>query len=225
MKTKFFGKRKITLPPPHFLSIQKQAWQKFLEKDIKKLLKEISPIRDYTKKELELWFLDYKLGKSKYASDIEARENNDTFAAPLRVKIRLKILKTGEIKEQEVFLTNLPLMTERGTFIINGVERVCISQLIRSPGPFFVLEKIPGKNFFGAKIIPNRGAWLEFDTEVSGAISVKIDRRRKVMATTLLRALGFEKDSELFEIFRETNQGEIDFIKETIKRDPTKNRE
>jgi len=225
MKTKFFGKRKITLSPPHFLSIQKESWQKFLEKDIRKLFREISPIKDYTKKELELWFLDYKIGKPKYSSDVEARENNDTFSAPLRVKVRLKILKTGEIKEQEIFLTNLPLMTERGTFIINGVERVCISQLIRSPGPFFVSEKIPGKNFFGAKIIPNRGAWLEFDTEVSGAISVKIDRRRKVMATTLLRALGFEKDEDLFEIFKDVNNGEIDFIKETIKRDPAKNKE
>ena len=225
MKTKFFGKRKITLSPPHFLAIQKESWQKFLEKDIGKLFREISPIKDYTKKELELWFLDYKIGKPKYSSDVEARENNDTFSAPLRVKVRLKILKTGEIKEQEIFLTNLPLMTERGTFIINGVERVCISQLIRSPGPFFVSEKIPGKNFFGAKIIPNRGAWLEFDTEVSGAISVKIDRRRKVMATTLLRALGFEKDEDLFEIFKDVNNGEIDFIKETIKRDPAKNKE
>jgi len=225
MKTKFFGKRKITLSPPHFLAIQKESWQKFLEKDIGKLFREISPIKDYTKKELELWFLDYKIGKPKYSSDVEARENNDTFSAPLRVKVRLKILKTGEIKEQEIFLTNLPLMTERGTFIINGVERVCISQLIRSPGPFFVSEKIPGRNFFGAKIIPNRGAWLEFDTEVSGAISVKIDRRRKVMATTLLRALGFEKDEDLFEIFKDVNNGEIDFIKETIKRDPAKNKE
>jgi len=224
MKAKYFGKRKFTSEPPHFLAIQKETWQRFLDRELKKILKEISPIRDYTKKELELWFLDYKLGKAKYKSYVEARENNDTYSAPLRVKTRLVILKTGEIKEQEVFLANLPLMTERGTFIINGVERTCISQLIRSPGPFFVSQKIPGKNFFGAKIIPVRGAWLEFETEISGAISVRIDRRRKVWATTLIRALGLEKETEIYDFFREVNRGEIDFIKETIKRDSTKNR-
>ena len=225
MKTKFFGKRKILFSPPHFLSIQKKAWEKFLKEDLKKLFVEVSPIRDYTKKEFEFWFLDYKIGKPNYKDEIEARENNDTFSVPLTAKTRLINLKTGEIKEQEVFLANLPQMTERGTFIINGIERTCISQLIRSPGPIFVSMEIPGKNFFGAKIIPNRGAWLEFETEPSGAIFVRIDRKRKFAATTLLRAFGFSRDEDLFELFKDVNTGEVDFIKETVKRDPTKNEE
>ncbi|MBC7073956.1 DNA-directed RNA polymerase subunit beta, partial [Candidatus Parcubacteria bacterium] len=225
MKTKSFAKRKLILQPPHLLSIQKEAWKKFLEKDLAKLLREFSPVRDYTKKELELWFLGYKLGAPNYKTDLEAKENNDTYSAPLRVKVRLVNLQTKEIKEQEVFFGNLPLMTERGTFIINGVERVCISQLIRSPGPFFISQKIPGKNWFGAKIIPNRGAWLEFETEVSGAISVRIDRRKKVPATTLLRAFGYETEEQIKELFQDVDQGEIKFIEETLKKDPTKNKE
>lgn len=224
MNTKVFSKRKIEVEPPHFLATQREAWERFLNVHLKKLLDEFSPIRDYTKKELELWFLDYKLEKGKYKDEFEAKENNDTYSASLRAKCRMVNLKTKEMKEQEVFLANLPLMTDRGTFIINGVERVCISQLIRSPGPFFVSSKILNKNWFGAKIIPNRGAWLEFDTEPTGAISVRIDRKRKIMATTLLRILGYETDEEIREIFKDVNNGEVDFITETLKRDPTKDR-
>ncbi len=223
IKYKNFGKSKLSLEWPHFLSVQKEAWKKFLEQDLKKLLKEVSPIRDYTKKEFELYFLDYSLGKPRYKTDLEAKKANDTFDAPLKVKVRLVNLKTKEIKEQEVFLGNFPLMTERGTFIINGVERVCISQLIRSPGPFFVAEEIFGKKLFGAKIIPNRGAWLEFETDFSGQIGVKIDRKRKVPSTMLLRAFGIESSEKIREIFKDVNRGEIDFVEETLKRDQTKN--
>jgi DNA-directed RNA polymerase subunit beta len=225
IKIKNFGKTKVFLEWPHFLTFQKEVWERFLERDLRKLLKEISPVRDYTKKEFELYFLDYKLGEPRYKSELEARRNNDTFDAPLRVKTRLVNLKTKEIKEQEVFLCNFPLMTERGTFIINGVERVAISQLIRSPGVFFVAEKVFGKNYFGANIIPIRGAWLEFMTDISGHIGVKIDRKRKVSATTLLRALGYQSDDQLKEIFKDVNTGEIDYISKTIERDPTKNQE
>lgn len=223
IKKKNFGKAKIFLPLPDLLAIQKEGWKNFWERDLKELFKEISPIRDYTKKELELWFLDYELGQPNYKSALEAKENNDSFEAPLRVKTRLVNLKTKEIKEQEIFLTDFPIMTERGTFIINGVERVAISQLIRSPGVFFTAQEIEGKNYFGAKIIPNRGAWLEFETELSGAISVKIDRRRKVPATTLLRALGFSSNEEIKELFKDLIPGEKDYIEETLKRDPTHN--
>jgi DNA-directed RNA polymerase subunit beta len=132
-------------------------------------------------------------------------------------------LKTKEIKEQEVFLANFPLMTERGTFIINGVERVVISQLIRSPGAFFTLQRMGGRNYFGAKIIPNRGAWLELETDLSGMIGVKIDRKRKVPATTILRAFGIDKDQDIKEKFQDVNRGEMDYIEETLKRDPTHN--
>lgn len=116
-----------------------------------------------------------------------------------------------------------PLMTERGTFVINGVERVCISQLIRSAGVFFSAQNIGGKNFFGTKIIPNRGSWLEFETAHTGFIGVKIDRKRRVPATTLLRAFGIDNDNAIKELFADVNNGEVDFIEETIKKDPTHN--
>jgi len=220
---KDFSKAKITLPLPDLLSLQKESWKSFWERDLKELFEEISPIRDYAKKEWELWFLDYHLGQPNYPSDFEAKRNNDTFEAPLRVKVRLVNLKTKEVKEQEVFLANFPLMTERATFIINGVERVVISQLIRSPGVFFTAERIGDRNFFGAKIIPNRGSWLEFETELNGALGVKIDRKRKFPVTTLLRAFGISDNSEIKKLFEEVNKGEKDYIEETIKRDPTKN--
>jgi len=222
MLVKSFAKSKISLTLPHLLSVQIESWQRFWREDVKELFREISPVRDYTKKELELWFLDYSLGEPNYKSDFEAKENNDSFEAPLWVKTRLVNLKTKETKEQEVFLTDFPLMTERGTFIINGVERVTISQLIRSPGVFFTSQNNGGKNFFGAKIIPNRGAWLEFETEPSGLISVKIDRKRKTAATTLLKALGvWNKDmvEEIKKLFADVDIGEIKYIDETLKRD------
>lgn len=223
IKIKNFGKAGVSLPLPYLLTLEKESWQRFWERDLKELFSEISPIRDHTGKELELWFLDYKLDESKYKTDLEAKQNNDSYEVALRVRTKLVNLKTKEIKEQEVFLTDFPLMTERGTFIVNGVERVVISQLIRSPGAFFTAQNIAGKNYFGAKVIPNRGAWLEFETDSSGAIGVKIDRKRKVMATTLLRAFGIDKDSQLRELFQDVNKGEIDFIEETLKRDLTHN--
>jgi len=223
MKTKNFGKARVSLEPPYLLALGKENWNLFWQRDLKELFEEISPIRDYTKKELELWFLDYKLGKPKYKTDLEAKQNNDSFEAPLRVRTKLVNLKTKEIKEQEVFLTDFPLITERGTFIVNGVERVAISQLIRSPGAFFTSQTLAGKKYFGAKIIPNRGAWLEFETEPSGFIGVKIDRKRKVAATTLLRAFGIANDLNIKEKFEDVNKGEINYIEETLKKDPTHN--
>ena len=181
---------------PYLLEAQKDSWNIFWKRDLKELLREVSPIRDYTGKELELWFLDYKLDESKYKTDLEAKINNDSYESSLRVNVRLVNIKTQEIKEQEVFLADFPLMTDRATFIINGVERVAIAQLIRSPGAFFTAKPFAGKNLFGAKIIPNRGAWLEFETDSNGFIGVKIDRKRRVAATTLLRAFGVDKFDE-----------------------------
>jgi DNA-directed RNA polymerase subunit beta len=223
LETKNFGKAKVSLPLPFLLTLQKESWKTFWERDLKELLGEISPIRDYTGKELELWFLDFKLGNPNYKTELEAKKNNDSFEFPLRVRTKLVNLKTKEIKEQEVFLTDFPLMTDRGTFVVNGVERVVISQLIRSPGAFFTAQQVVGKNHFGAKIIPNRGAWLEFETENSGFIGVRIDRKRKVAATTLLRAFGIDKDFDIKEKFQDVNKGEIDFIGETLERDSTHN--
>jgi len=222
LKFKNFSKSKISLPLPYLLSIQRESWKTFLERDLKELFEEVSPIRDYTQKEFELYFLDYKIDAPKYKDDMEARFNNDSYEAPLRINVKLVNLKTKEIKVQEIFLTDLPLMTERGTFIINGVERVAISQLVRSPGAFFTAQNIAGKNYFGAKIIPNRGAWLEFETEPSGFIGVRIDRKRKVPATTLLRAFGIDKEEVLKEKFKDVDRGEIKYIEETLKRDTTK---
>ena len=223
IKTKNFGKARVSLEPPYLLALEKENWELFWQRDLKELFQEVSPIRDYTKKELELWFLDFKLGEPKYKTDLEAKQNNDSFTADLRVRTKLVNLKTKEIKEQEVFLTDFPLMTERGTFIVNGVERVAISQLIRSPGAFFTSQTLSGRNCFGAKIIPNRGAWLEFETETSGFIGVRIDRKRKMAATTLLRAFGIADDLNIKEKFQDVNKGEINYIEETLKKDPTHN--
>jgi DNA-directed RNA polymerase subunit beta len=235
---KNFVKSKVSFPRPYLLSLQKDSWKTFQEEGIKNLFKEISPIRDYTGKEWELWFLGHRMEGTKYSSDEEAKKNNDSYQTSLRVMTKLVNLKTKEVKNQEVFLTDFPIMTERGTFIVNGVERVAISQLIRSPGVFFTSQFMQGKNFFGAKIIPNRGAWLEIETESTGAISIKIDKKRKISATTLMKAFflaakedsGFSKEQlnllkndienkELIKIFKEVDNGEIKYIEETIKKD------
>ena len=222
VKTKSFSKSKVSLHLPYLLTLQKESWQWFWSEGLKDLFSEIFPIRDHTGKELELWFLDYKLDDPKYKTDLEAKRNNGSYEASLRIKAKLINLKTEEVKEQEVFLTDFPLMTERGTFVVNGIERVAIAQLIRSPGTFFNLQKTRGRNRFGAKIIPNRGAWLEFETDASGFIGAKIDRKRKVAATTLLKALSGLNDKQIKEIFQDVDRDpEIKYIEETLKRDLT----
>jgi len=230
--TKNFGKSKVSFPRPYLLSLQKESWNRLWEDGLKNLFREISPIRDYTGKEWELWFLDYKLDAPKYKSDEDAKIHNDSYEAPLRVFTKLVNIKTKEVREQEVFLTDFPIMTERGTFIVNGVERVAVSQLIRSPGVFFTSQIIQGKHFFAGKIIPNRGVWLEFETETSGLIALKIDKKRKIPATVLLRALCTPKknaisltDEEIIEMFQDVEKGDIKYIEETLKKDPFKTRE
>lgn len=222
-KIKDFSKSKISYPNPFLLEMQKETWEDFVNVKAKELFSEISPILDYTGKEFELWFQDYKFGKPNYKNGIEAKRNNDSLEVSLRCKIKLVNKKTKEVREQEVFLADFPLMTERGTFVVNGVERVIVSQLIRSPGAFFTSRLWRGKNYFGAKIIPNRGAWLEFETEESGFIGVKINRKRKVPATTLLMALGLEDVEKVEKAFKDIDVGEIKYIKETLKRDTSKN--
>ena len=221
-RIKQFGKAKIRQELPHLLEVQQNSWQRFWESDFKELLSEVSPIRDHTQKEFELDFLDFKLGEPNHPNDLEAKEKDDSYEATLRVKVRFTNLVTKEVKEQEVFLTDFPLMTERGTFVINGVERVAIAQLIRSPGAFFTATMWKGIQLFGAKIIPNRGAWLEFETEGSGSIAVRIDRKRKAAATTLLRAFGVENDEDILKLFADVDTGEIKYIEETLKKDSAK---
>jgi DNA-directed RNA polymerase subunit beta len=225
IKTKSFAKSKISYLLPSLIFMQQESGRQFWEEELKDLFAEVSPIRDYTGKEFELYFLDYKLGKPNYASGFDARENNDSFVAPLRVTVKLSNLKTKRSQEQEIFFGNFPLLTDRGTFILNGVERVVISQLIRSPGVFFPLNINKGKRCFAAKIIPNRGSWLEFETEASGVLAVKIDRKRKVPATTLLKALGGFNDDDIRNMFVGFDNGETAYIEETLKKDPAHSQE
>ena len=222
-KVKNFSKSKLSFITPHLLEMQQKSWQDFSDVRLKELFSEISPIVDYTGKEFELWFLDYKFSRPNYKNGLEAKRNNDSLEVSLRINIKLVNLKTKEVKKQEIFLADFPLMTERGTFVVNGVERVVVSQLIRSPGAFFTAKSSRGKNYFGAKIIPNRGAWLEFETEESGFIGVKINRKRKVPVTTLLLALGLETIEKIEKEFKSIDTGGIKYIKETLKRDPCKN--
>jgi len=222
MQTKIFGKNHISHPLPYLLSVQKESWDNFLKDGLHNLFREVSPIRDYTGKEMELWFTDYKLSEPKYSNDYEAKRNNDSYEATLRVKVKLINLQTQEASEQELFFCDLPLLTSRGTFIVNGVERVTVSQLIRSPGAFFTARIHQGKKLFGAKMIPNRGAWLEFETENTGQMVVKIDRRRKVPVTSFLRALHPQalSDKDIEEMFNGADE-----IKETLMRDPAHTQE
>lgn len=226
MKTKNFSKHSYRqVDFPNFLAIQRESYQWFWDKGLRELLDEVSPIKDYTEKDFELRFLDYKLDEPKYV-EVVARDRNTSYEAALRVKLSLLNKRTGEVKEQEVYLGDFPLMTNRGTFIVNGVERIVISQLIRSPGAFFTSTWYAGRQFFGAKIIPNRGAWLEFDTDSSGVIGVKIDRKRRVPATTLIRAFGVEKDEEMRKFFKDVDtDANISYIEETLKRDSSKKRD
>ena len=224
-KLKDFSKNKISYPLPSLIFLQQESGRQFWEEELKSLFAEVSPIKDYTGKEFELYFTDYKLGKPNYPCGYDAKENNDSFVAPLRVKVKLSNLKTKRDQEQEIFFGNFPLLTERGTFVLNGVERVVISQLIRSPGVFFPLNINKGRRCFAAKLIPNRGSWLEFETEASGVIMVKVDRKRKVPFTTLLKALGGYSDNDILEMFTGFDDGETQYISETLKKDPAKTQE
>jgi len=222
-KRKFF-KPISTVSLPNLIEIQLNSYDWFWEKGLKELLKEINPITDFTGKDLELWFEDYYLDEPKF-DEVTAKNKNISFEAPLRCKVKLIIKKTGEVKEQEIYLGDFPIMTDRGTFIVNGVERVVVSQLIRSPGVFFSMEYQKGKKLFGAKIIPNRGAWLEIDTDLDGAISVKIDRKRKVPITSLLRAFGYSTDKELLNLFKDVDTAEVKHIEATIGKDSAKSQQ
>ena len=211
---------------PNLVQVQLDSYKWFLDVGLRELLKEVSPTEDWTGKELELHFLDYKLDEPKY-QERTAIEKNITYEAPLKVKVGLRNKRTDQYKEQELFLSDFPLMTPRGTFIINGVERVVISELIRSPGVFFSMSRSSRlKRFFGAKLIPSRGAWLEFETEYNGVISCRIDRKRKVPATALLRAFGITKDDEIKKLFEDVDTDpDVKYILATILADPSSNEE
>ncbi len=217
----FSSFKQATLEPPNFLQAQLDSYRWFCEKGLSELLEEISPIVDQAD-HLELHFLDYYLDAPKHTEET-ARDRNATYEAPIRCAVRLVNKKTGEVKEQEVYLGEFPVMTGRGTFVINGVERVVVSQLIRSPGVFFSSQFTKGRSWYGAKIIPNRGAWLELETGVDGAVYVRIDRKRKVPVTSLLRALEIATaDQDMKEMFANVEKDpEVNFIETTLEKDVT----
>ena len=217
----FFTKDDTTLPLPNLISHQKDSWREFVETGLSEIFTELNPIEDYTGQKLELRFKDYYFQDPKM-TEREAKENNLTFDAPLQVNVELTNKVTGEVKEQEIYLGDYPWMTDRGTFVINGTERVVVSQLIRSAGVFFTADVVNGRNSYGAKLIPGRGAWLEFETAASGAIFVKIDRRRKLPVTTLLRAFGHSKVAEIKTMFSDVDTGETNYIEATLEKDPAR---
>lgn len=214
----FFTKDDTALPLPNLMAHQKNSWKEFVETGLSEIFAELNPIEDYTGQKLELRFGSYAFQDPKNSESF-AKENNVTFDAPLHAMVELTNKVTGEVKEQEIYLGDYPWMTDRGTFIINGTERVVVSQLIRSAGVFFTAEGATGRNYYGAKLIPGRGAWLEFETATNGVIYVKIDRRRKLPVTTLLRALGHSKTSEIKSLFADVDTGDTKFIDSTLEKD------
>ncbi|HMS31336.1 MAG TPA: DNA-directed RNA polymerase subunit beta [Candidatus Saccharibacteria bacterium] len=217
----YFTQVDDALALPNLIEHQTTSFTNFVQEGLGEIFAEVNPIEDYTGTKLELRFKDYRFADPKI-SEVEARENNVSFDAPLYANVELTNKVTGEVKEQEIYLGDYPWMTSRGTFVINGSERVVVSQLIRSPGIFFTAEKSGGRNLYGAKLIPGRGAWLEFETAANGAIYVKIDRRRKIAVTTLLRALGYAQTNQLKDIFKDVDTGEVNYLDATIAKDPSK---
>ena len=213
-----FSRIDEVLDMPNLIEVQKNSYKRFLTEDFKEVLADVSPITDYSEN-LVLEFVDYSLDSTPKNSVERCKERDLTYAAPLKVFVRLKNRETGEIKESDVFMGDFPLMTEHGTFIINGAERVIVSQLVRSPGAYFDVQiDKAGKRLYSAQIIPNRGAWLEYETDSNDVLWVRIDRARKLPITVLLRALGYGTDQEITDLF-----GEDERLMATISRsDSTK---
>lgn len=199
---------------------QNKSFQWFINEGLGELLAEVSPIEDYTGTKLSLRFKGYHFEDPKM-TEMEARENNVSYEAPLKAVVELTNKVTGEVKEQEIYLGDYPAMTKRGTFVINGAERVVVSQLIRSSGVFFTSDLHGTTNLYGAKVIPGRGAWLEFETAASGALFVKIDRKRKIPVTTLLRALGMT-ETAMKEAFKNVDTGSSSHLQATLDKDTTR---
>ena len=200
-----YAKIEEVLDMPNLIEVQKDSYQWFLAEGLKEVFHDISPITDYTGN-LVLEFIDYKLeNKVKYDVE-ECKERDANYASPLKARVRLINKETGEVKEQEIFMGDFPLMTDQGTFIINGAERVIVSQLVRSPGIYFAMEHDKtGKELYSSTVIPYRGAWLEYENDVNDILSVRIDRTRKIPITVLIRALGVITDDQILSLFGETD--------------------
>ena len=208
------------LQMPNLIEVQKNSYQWFLDEGLKEVFKDVSPITDY-QDNLVLDFIDYRLDdKPKYTIE-ECKERDATYAAPLRVRASLLNKETGEVKEQDIFMGDFPLMTESGTFIINGAERVIVSQLVRSPGVYYgAAHDKSGKELYSATVIPNRGAWLEYETDSNDVFYVRIDKNRKLPVTTFIRALGLGSNEQIIEFF-----GDDERVMATLEKDPTANTE
>src|SRR5258706_10679395 len=213
------------LPLPNLIQTQLDSFKWFCEEGLGELFAEISPIQDFTGKNLDLKFLGSEFREPKYSEE-ECRTRDLTYSKPLWARVELVNKETGEVSEQDVFLGDFPWMTDKGTFVINGAERVVVSQLVRSPGVYFTAVDDPttGRRLFYAKLIPNRGAWLEFETSNKDVISVKVDRKRKLPVTTLLRAVGYSTNEEVKALFTAIDVDvEHQYIQSTLDRDPTTN--
>jgi DNA-directed RNA polymerase subunit beta len=221
---KSYAKLPTVLEVPNLIRVQLDSFQRFQEDGIKQLLEEISPIKDLTGNRLELSFIAYEFREPRPGhSEQECHERDQTYSAPLYVKVRLLVKDTGEIKEQDLFFGDIPLMTSKGTFITSGAERVVVSQLLRSPGVYFTSEEDPvsGRNLCQAKLIPTRGAWLEFETSNRNVIATKIDGKRKIPITTLLRAIGYSSDEDIYKLFeKDEKHSEHKYISATMEREP-----
>ena len=203
---------------PNLIQVQKNSYEWFLEHGLREALNEVFPIKDFTGN-LELSFIDYSRGEPKYSVH-ECKERDVSYQAPLKLKVRLTDKETGEIKESEVYMGDLPLMTDKGTFIINGAERVVVSQLVKSPGVYFSDRlDVSGNVLYGATLIPNRGAWFELEMDSAGVIYTRIDKTRKIPVTVLLRAIGFETNEDIMELY-----GGDEAILTTLEKDPTTNK-
>src|SRR3954463_3214799 len=214
------------LPIPNLIELQLDSFKWFVDKGLRELFDEISPIKDFTGKVMELQFLDYEFGPPKY-SELECRTKDLTFSKPLYVNVELLIKETGEIQRQRVYMGDYPWMTDQGTFVINGAERVVVSQLVRSPGVYYSVDpdlfNQTGRELFTAKVIPNRGAWLEFETTKADQLYVKVDRKRKIAASTLLRAVGYDTNDEIAGLFGAVDvDPEHTYTANTLDKDLTK---
>ena len=217
---RFLGRGNSDFPLPNLIEVQINSYNWFLSEGIRELLDELNPIEDFTGKNLVLEFKEFSFEDPKLTAE-ESRDKNLTYKALLKVRAVLTNRVTGEVKENDVYMGEFPMMTKNGTFIINGVERVVVSQIVRSYGVLFTGETTPDRTLFGAKLIPSRGAWLEFETSSRDVISVKIDRKRRIPATTLLRALGYSSTEEIRQLFMDVdNNLDHPYLEATLDKDP-----
>ena len=210
-----YSKQKEVLEMPNLIEVQKNSYEWFLKEGLYEVFEDISPITDYSN-HLSLEFVDFQLCEEdkKYTIE-ECKERDATYAAPLKVKVRLYNKENGDVKENDIFMGDLPIMTETGTFVVNGAERVIVSQLVRSPGIYYAIghDKI-GKTLYSSTVIPNRGAWLEYETDSNDVFYVRVDRNRKVPITVLIRALGVGTNQQITELFGEEPKLTASFAKD-----------